>query len=116
MQTAADRPVHTALNIIGGKWKMLIIHHLSHTPRRFNELQRLMADTSRRMSTLQLRELEAAGLIHRPRFTAPCRRSGIFAHRIGRTLLPAIQSLHDRGAHLSGALQRNSCHTSNRCR
>ena len=66
MQTAAYCPVHTALNIIGGKWKMLIIHHLSHGPRRFNELQRLMADTSRRILTLQLRELEAAGLIHRP--------------------------------------------------
>ena len=98
MQTAAYCPVHTALNIIGGKWKMLIIHHLSHGPRRFNELQRLMADTSRRILTLQLRELEAAGLIHRHDYRTVPPKVEYSLTEFGRTLLPAIQSLHDRAA------------------
>ena len=74
---------------------MLIIHHLSHTPRRFNELQRLMADTSQRMLTLQLRELEAAGLIHRHDYRTVPPKVEYSLTEFGRTLLPAIQSLHD---------------------
>lgn len=50
-------PVVATLDIIGGKWKVLILYHLNGQTRRFNELQRLMPAITQRMLTLQLREV-----------------------------------------------------------
>ncbi|EFH84322.1 winged helix-turn-helix transcriptional regulator [Ktedonobacter racemifer] len=52
-------------DVIGGKWKSLIVYYLLETPRRFNELKRLLPDISQRILTQQLRELETDGIIHR---------------------------------------------------
>ena len=64
----AECPVNTTLSIIGGKWKVLIIYNLSHETRRFNELRRQLPDITQRMLTLQLRELEDDGMVHRQSF------------------------------------------------
>ena len=58
-------PVVNTLDIIGGKWKVLILYYLHGEIRRFNELQRLLAGVTQRMLTLQLRELENDGIVHR---------------------------------------------------
>lgn len=50
---------------IGGRLKLQISYHLLSGPRRFGELQRLIPGASRQMLTLQLRDLERAGLLHR---------------------------------------------------
>jgi len=50
---------------VGGKWKFWIWHHLLHGPKRFGQLQRLLPGASRQMLTIQLRELEQMGAIHR---------------------------------------------------
>ncbi|MFI0930802.1 winged helix-turn-helix transcriptional regulator [Streptomyces sp. NPDC021019] len=55
-----------AIAVMGGKWKGLILFWLSEEERlRFQELRRTVTGISERMLTLQLRELEAAGLVHR---------------------------------------------------
>ncbi|MCY9028582.1 winged helix-turn-helix transcriptional regulator [Bacillus inaquosorum] len=53
------------LHIIGGKWKGIIIDILSHKSVRFNELKRLIPGITQRILTLQLRELEADGVVKR---------------------------------------------------
>lgn len=58
-------PVETALNIIGGKWKGVIIYHLLSGTKRFNQLKRLLPNITHRMLTLQLRELEKHGIVKR---------------------------------------------------
>ena len=58
------QPVEATLDVIGGKWKGVILYQLD-TTKRFNELQRLIPGINRRMLTLQLRELEQDGLVHR---------------------------------------------------
>lgn len=58
-------PVQTALTVIGGKWKCVILYHLFSGTLRFNELRRIMPSITQRMLTKQLRELEAAELISR---------------------------------------------------
>jgi DNA-binding HxlR family transcriptional regulator len=58
-------PVETTIAVIGGRWKVLVIHHLLERPRRFGELSRLLEGVSARTLTRQLRELEACGVIHR---------------------------------------------------
>ncbi|MCB0516325.1 MAG: helix-turn-helix transcriptional regulator [Bacteroidetes bacterium] len=61
-------PVSATLKLIGGKWKPLILYFISVDVNRFGQLQRMMPDCSKRMMTVQLRELENDGLVHREVF------------------------------------------------
>jgi DNA-binding HxlR family transcriptional regulator len=54
-----------ALNLLGGRWKLLILYKLEKRPRRFSELKKTLPHITDRMLTLQLRELEHDGLIAR---------------------------------------------------
>jgi DNA-binding HxlR family transcriptional regulator len=57
--------VEAALDVIGGKWKGVIVYHLLSGTKRFNELHRSFQGITHRMLTLQLQELEEAGVVHR---------------------------------------------------
>lgn len=62
----ADCPIEDTLSQIAGKWKSVIIYMLlQHEPCRFNELEKLIPDCSRRMLSLQLKELESDGLVNK---------------------------------------------------
>jgi DNA-binding HxlR family transcriptional regulator len=54
-----------AIAVMGGKWKGLILFNLGEGPLRFGELRRAVAGISERVLILQLREMEASGLLHR---------------------------------------------------
>ncbi|UXH44417.1 helix-turn-helix domain-containing protein [Rossellomorea vietnamensis] len=58
-------PVEASLEVIGGKWKVVILCHLIKSKRRTSELKRLMPGITQKMLTQQLRELEADGVINR---------------------------------------------------
>ncbi|KHE68285.1 helix-turn-helix domain-containing protein [Halobacillus sp. BBL2006] len=58
-------PVEAALEVIGGKWKVVILCHLIEEKRRTSELKRLMPGITQKMLTQQLRELESDGVINR---------------------------------------------------
>jgi DNA-binding HxlR family transcriptional regulator len=58
-------PVTLTTEIIGGKWKPLILFFLEAKTRRFSELQRLIPGMTRKMLTQHLRELERDGIVHR---------------------------------------------------
>jgi DNA-binding HxlR family transcriptional regulator len=68
MKTMPWCPVAATINIIGGKWKPMILLQLKDGPRRFNELRRLLPHITQRMLTLQLRALENDGVISRHDF------------------------------------------------
>lgn len=57
--------VEATLEVIGGKWKTVILCHLTHGKKRTSELKRLMPNITQKMLTQQLRELEEDGVINR---------------------------------------------------
>ncbi|PFK37407.1 MarR family transcriptional regulator [Bacillus cereus] len=58
-------PVEATLEVIGGKWKVVILCHLKKDKKRTSELKRLMPGITQKMLTQQLRELEEDGVIQR---------------------------------------------------
>ena len=57
--------VEATLEVIGGKWKCVILCHLTYGKKRTSELKRLMPNITQKMLTQQLRELEEDGVIRR---------------------------------------------------
>ena len=89
--------VELTLSVIGGVWKPLILLHLLTGKRRFMELTRLIPSATQRMLTLQLRELEADGLVERHIFAEVPPRVEYEATPLARTLAPVLLSLRDWG-------------------
>ncbi|MBM7704118.1 winged helix-turn-helix transcriptional regulator [Metabacillus iocasae] len=84
-------PVEATLDIIGGKWKSVILYHLIDQTLRFNELKRLVPGITQRMLTLQLRELERDGIIHREIYKEVPPKVEYWLTDFGQTLTPIIQ-------------------------
>lgn len=92
-------PVEAALEVIGGKWKGVILYHLLSDTMRFNELRRVMPDITQRMLTKQLRELEAANLVFRKVYAEVPPKVEYSTTEYGKTLAPVIHSLKEWGSH-----------------
>lgn len=90
-------PVEVTLEVVGGKWKGVILYHLLSGTRRFNEFRRLMPDITQRMLTLQLRELEDGGVVHREIYKEVPPRVEYSLTEFGRTLEPIINLMRDWG-------------------
>lgn len=58
-------PVRTTLNVLGGKWKLLVLSYLLDGPRRYGELKRLVPEITEKMLIQELRELELDGMVAR---------------------------------------------------
>ena len=86
-------PIEMALQIVGGKWKGIIIDLLSEKPIRFNELKRLIPGISQRILTLQLRELEADGIVKRKVYDTVPPRVEYSLTKQGKQLSAIIHSL-----------------------
>jgi len=91
-------PVTFTVDVIGGKWKSLILFHLITQKRRFNELRRLMPEITQRMLTLQLRELETDRIIHREIYREVPPKVEYSLAPLGETLIPLITAMREWGA------------------
>lgn len=89
--------VEACLEVIGGKWKGVILHHLLEGPQRFSELQRRIRSVTQRMLTTQLRELEADGVVHRRVYAEVPPRVEYSLAELGRTLVPIILLMRNWG-------------------
>ena len=89
-------PVETTLSLIGGKYKALILWHLSAGTLRFNQLQKAVTATPR-MLTLQLRELESDGLVSRTVYPEVPPRVEYAMTDLGRSLMPILTAIRDWG-------------------
>lgn len=86
-------PVEATLDIIGGKWKSIILFRVLEETRRFNELRRLIPSLTQRMLTNQLRELEHDGLIARKIYAQIPPKVEYSITAFGKTLEPVLLAL-----------------------
>ncbi|MBN3766136.1 helix-turn-helix domain-containing protein [Burkholderia sp. Ac-20365] len=89
--------VEVTLSVIGGLWKPVILFHLMHEKKRFMELTRLLPNTTQRMLTLQLRELEADGIVARHVYPQVPPKVEYELTPFGQTLAPVLISLREWG-------------------
>lgn len=90
-------PVETTLDVIGGKWKGILLYHLIDGKKRFNEFRELYPGITQRMLTLQLRELERDGVIYREVYKEVPPKVEYSLTEFGRTLEPIILLMKDWG-------------------
>jgi len=90
-------PVESTLNLIGGKWKGLIILRLLEQTWRFNALKRNISGCTQRMLTNQLRQLEADGIVKRTAYPEVPPRVEYKLTPLGRDLAPTIQAMNEWG-------------------
>lgn len=92
-------PVATAVALIGGKWKLLIIRNLRVRSWRFNELRRDLEGISQKALTDSLRQMEDDGLVFRHDYSENPPRVEYGLTELGRQMIPVMDSLADFGAY-----------------
>ena len=96
-QQYIECPVEATLDIIGGKWKGVILFILLEDTKRFNELQKMLTKVTQRTLTNQLRQLEADGLINRKVFAQVPPKVEYSVTKLGRSLQPMLVSMQAWG-------------------
>ncbi len=91
-------PVTTAMKVIGGKWKPIILWILREKILRFGEIRRFIPGITQKMLTQQLRELEAADIINRKVYPEVPPRVEYKLTEYGATLIPVLESLAEWGS------------------
>lgn len=96
----AGCPVAATLRLIGGKYKALLLWHLSGNTLRFGQLRRLVPEATPKMLTQQLRELEQDGLISRQVYAVVPPRVEYSLTERGQSLFPILQAMYEWGSAL----------------
>jgi DNA-binding HxlR family transcriptional regulator len=101
-------PVEATLDVIGGKWKVVILFWLKDRTLRFGELRRKIPGVSERMLTQQLRELEEHGIVHREVYPEVPPKVEYSLTDYGRTLRPITDLMCEWGKkHMRRAARRS---------
>jgi len=109
-------PVGATLDLIGGKYKSLILWHLIEETLRFGELRKLIPQATPKMLTQQLRELEEAALIVRTVYPVVPPKVEYCLSDLGRSIRPILEAMYVWGAdYLSaGGLEINCSMTAHK--
>jgi DNA-binding HxlR family transcriptional regulator len=98
MQRNDHCPVEATLELIGGKYKTLILWHLADKKLRFSQLRREISGITPKMLTQQLRELEIHALVHREVFPIVPPKVEYSLTDLGRSLMPLLVAMRDWGS------------------
>lgn len=93
------------LDLIGGKWKALILWNLRESTLRFSELKRTLPKITQKMLTQQLRELEGSGLVSRFIYTQIPPKVEYSLTPAGKSLLPILETLCQWGLNYANAAE-----------
>ncbi len=86
-------PVATTVQLIGNKWKLLIIRNLLQRPWRFNELQKNLEGISQKVLTDSLRSMEADGIITRTVYPEVPPRVEYALSELGKSMRPILDAM-----------------------
>lgn len=93
-------PFDVLINLISGKWKMIILWHLNKDGyKRFSEIQKIASDASAKVLSTQLRQLEKDGLIFRKVYPEVPPRVEYHITNLGRSLWPVLLSMQNWSIH-----------------
>ena len=109
MKETNECPVSATLELIGGKYKALILWHLSEGTLRYSELRQRVEGATPKMLTQQLRELEAHSLIHREVFPIVPPKVEYSLTELGKSLMPLLVAMRDWGADYMRTKNLESC-------
>ena len=109
MEPKDNCPVEATLDLIGGKYKALILWHLSDGKLRFNQLRQRVSKATPKMLTQQLRELEAQELIHREVYPVIPPKVEYSLTATGRSLMPILVAMRDWGAEYLRSKNQEPC-------
>ena len=90
-------PVETTLNLIGDKWKVLILRDLMPGTKRFGELKKSVGNVSQKVLTAQLRAMEENELVHREVYAEVPPRVEYSLTELGKSLKPILDSMRAWG-------------------
>ena len=90
-------PVETTLTLISDKWKVLILRDLMTGTKRFGELKKCVGNVSQKVLTVQLRAMEANGLVHREVYAEVPPRVEYSLTDLGRSLKPILDAMWNWG-------------------
>ena len=90
-------PVATTVQLIGSKWKLLIMRNLLKRPWRFNELRRDLDGISHKVLTDSLRSMEEDGIITRTVYPEVPPRVEYALSDLGESMRPIIQAMEQWG-------------------
>jgi DNA-binding HxlR family transcriptional regulator len=88
---ASPCPLTAALEVLGGRWNLIVLYWLAGGTRRFSDLQRLMPDVTHKMLTSTLRQLETAGLVERHVYPEVPPRVEYSLSKHGRSAQPVVE-------------------------
>lgn len=86
-------PVDATIQLIGGKYKAVILWHLVEDKKRFSELKRLIPKATEKMLAQQLRDLESDGLIVRTVYPVVPPKVEYSLSELGRSIVPVLDSM-----------------------
>ena len=92
-----DCPVATTVQLIGNKWKLLILRNLLTRPWRFNELRKSLDGISQKVLTESLRSMESDGIIVRTVYAEVPPRVEYSLSELGETLRPILDAMQAWG-------------------
>jgi len=96
--------VSLTMDLIGGKWKAVILYHLINGPRRYNELRREIPSVTEMTLSLQLKQLEKDGLLNRSVYGEKPPVKVIYTLTpMGQTLIPLLRAITDWGNQVATA-------------
>ena len=87
-------PLSVAMDLVGGKWKAVVLYHLQDGAKRFGELHAHLVFATEAVLSRQLKELERDGLVSRTQYgTKPPLKTEYALTELGRTAIPVLQAV-----------------------
>lgn len=98
-------PVATTVQMIGSKWKLLILRDLLTGKKRYNELKRSLPDISQKVLTASLKSMVNDGLVIRTAYPEVPPRVEYSLSELGESMRPVIQSMETWGSYYKDQIQ-----------